>query len=354
MKGLAIIGKDHVEWQEKEKPAVGKRDVLCSPVAVTPCTTDVHQVKYYSESGIMKKGTFLGHEAVGKIVEAGEEVKKFKVGDIVVVPSVTPEWDGWEIQDGLSKFSNGNAYLFTMAKDGVFAEYFHVNDADHNLALLPEGVSPEEGVMAVDMLATACAGVERAGIKFGDSVVVFGIGPVGLLSIAAAKSKGAGKIAALGTKKECIELAHFYGAQNVFDYHDVDVKEQIIEWNNHRPVDVVITAGGNSDVVSKALSIVKLGGAVSNVAGFFDREVSFATSIDEWYMGTGDKAIYGTMVPGGGRYMERMLSLISSGRVDVKPLIKPVLYGFDEIPRALQLMSDKSEGVIKPVVLLEG
>ncbi len=350
MKGLALLGKGEIGWIEKDKPVPGPRDVICQPIAVCPCTTDAHCVKEFPFPHM--KGIFLGHEAVGKIVEAGSEVHLFKPGDVVVVPSVTPEWDGWEVQDGLSKFANGSGYLFTQKKDGVFAEYFHVNDADQNLALLPEGISPEEGIMAVDMLATACAGVEAADIRFGDTVVVCGIGPVGLLCIAAAKLKGAGKIIALGTREISIEIAYQYGASEVLDYHDPDLMASVIEANGGRPADVVITAGGNASVIEQALSFLKFGGTVSNVAGFVgDAQVSFST--EAWFLGTADKTIKGVMVQGGGRYMERMLSLMVQKRIDVKPIACPVMHGFDKIPDALQLMVDQSRDIIKPVVIID-
>ena len=350
MKGLALMGKKDVRWIEKPRPKPGAFDVICKPVAVCPCTTDAHCVEHFPFPHM--QGIILGHEAIGKIVETGEGVKDFKSGDIVVVPSVTPQWNALEVQDGLSKFSNGSGYLFTQKKDGVFAEYFHVNDADQNLAHLPQNMSPKEAIMAVDMLATACAGAEQAQITFGDTVVIFGIGPVGLLSIAAARQKGAGKIIALGSRKKCIDLAYTYGADIVIDYHRDDLIPAVLASNHQKPVDVAITAGGGSGVISTALEMVKMGGMISNVAGF-TKEKETILSNDAWFLGTSDKTIKGTMVPGGRRYMERMLALISSRRIDVSPIADPVLYGFDNILTALNLMVQKPDTIIKPVVLLE-
>ena len=80
----------------------------------------------------------LGHEAVGVIEEIGSEVKDFKPGDKVIVPAITPDWRSMEAQDGVPMHSNGmlGGWKFSNSKNGVFAEYFHVNDADMNLALL--------------------------------------------------------------------------------------------------------------------------------------------------------------------------------------------------------------------------
>jgi threonine dehydrogenase-like Zn-dependent dehydrogenase len=93
------------------------------------------------------------------------------------------------------------SFKFLTQKDGVFAEFFHVNNADANLVLLPEGVSPEAALMTVDMMSTGFHGVELANIEFGDSVAVIGIGPVGLMAIAGAALKGAGRLIAVGTRK---------------------------------------------------------------------------------------------------------------------------------------------------------
>ncbi len=76
-------------------------------------------------------------------------------------------------------------WKFSNFKDGVFAEYFHVNEADANMALIPEGIKPETAVMLCDMMPTGLHGAELADIRFGDTVCVIGIGPVGLMAVGA-------------------------------------------------------------------------------------------------------------------------------------------------------------------------
>jgi threonine dehydrogenase-like Zn-dependent dehydrogenase len=346
IKGLALIDKNLVQWIEKEAPIAGPRDAIVRPVAVCPCTTDAHGVETMALKHM--KGLFLGHEAIGTIVEVGREVKDFKPGDYVVVPSVTPEWNSMEVQDGLSKFSNGYGFLFTRTKDGVFAELFHVNDADMNLAHLPDGMSPVKAVMAVDMLATGCAGAEAADIRFGDTVVVIGIGPVGLMSICAARLQGAGKIIAIGSRKACVDLAKHYGATEVVNYKTDDIQKSVFAVNGGKPADVAIVAGGSSGMVSTALGLVNRGGTISVVATFLSDSTTVLSN-DDWLS---DKTIKKIMVPGGRRYMERMLNLIQFNRVDPEPLASHIFHGFDKIRDALQLMMDKPQGLIKPVVLI--
>jgi threonine dehydrogenase-like Zn-dependent dehydrogenase len=348
MKGLTLEGKGIVAWRDRPVPKAGPRDAILRPLAVSPCTTDAHLVENFPFPKM--KGVILGHEAVGEIVEVGAEVKVFRIGDHVLVSSVTPEWDAIEVQDNLAKFSNGMGYLFTQSKDGVFAEYFHVNHADQNLALLPAGITPLQAVMCADMLPTACAGAEAADIRFGDSVVVIGIGPVGLLSVAAAKLRGAGQITAIGTRKSCVDAAYKYGANCVLSYKDDGWDQKAVEVNGH-PYDVAIVAGGKSSSIGMALGMVKMGGTVSNVAGFIEESTILPN--DKWFLGTSDKTIKGTMVPGGRRYMERMLNLVFHERVDVIPLASHVLHGLDAIEEAVSLMAKKPDDLIKPVVLLE-
>lgn len=99
-----------------------------------------------------------------------------------------------------------------MQKDGVFAEYYHVNNADANLFLMPDDVSIEDALMTTDMMSTGFHAVENAEIKYGDNVVVFGIGPVGLMAVAGAALLGCGKLYAIGTRPNCAALAREYGA----------------------------------------------------------------------------------------------------------------------------------------------
>jgi threonine dehydrogenase-like Zn-dependent dehydrogenase len=151
-------------------------------------------------------------------------------------------------------------WKFSNFKDGVFAEYFHVNDADGNLALIPEGVDPIEAVMLCDMVPTGFHGVELADVQFGDTVCVIGIGPVGLMAVAGAVSRGASRLFAIGSRPKCIEVAKEFGATDIINYHEGDIVEQIMEKTQGKGVDKVIIAGGNSDTFIQAVKIVKPGG----------------------------------------------------------------------------------------------
>src|SRR5665647_1785161 len=90
MKGFAMLSVNKVGWIEKEKPVAGPYDAIVRPLAVSPCTSDIHTV--FEGALGDRHDMLLGHEAVGIIDEVGSEVKDFKAGDRVIVPAITPDW----------------------------------------------------------------------------------------------------------------------------------------------------------------------------------------------------------------------------------------------------------------------
>ena len=126
MKGYAMLGIGKTGWIEKERPLCGPLDAIVLPIAVSPCTSDVHTVW---EGAIGDRhNMILGHEAVGEVVEVGALVRDFKCGDRVIIPAITPDWGALESQAGYSMHSGGMlaGWKFSNFKDGVFAEFFHV------------------------------------------------------------------------------------------------------------------------------------------------------------------------------------------------------------------------------------
>ena len=195
-----MLGIGKTGWIEKDAPACGPLDALVKPLAVSPCTSDVHTVW---EGAIGDRhDMILGHEAVGEVVEVGALVKDFKPGDRVIVPAITPDWGALESQAGYSMHSGGMlaGWKFSNFKDGVFGELFHVNEADANLALLPPDIDMAAAVMLSDMVPTGFHGVELADVQFGDDVCVIGIGPVGLMAVAGAALRGAAHLYAVGSR----------------------------------------------------------------------------------------------------------------------------------------------------------
>jgi threonine dehydrogenase-like Zn-dependent dehydrogenase len=296
----------------------------------------------------------LGHEACAEVVEVGSLVKDFKKGDKVLVPAITPDWNSLEAQAGYFMHSGGMlaGWKFSNYKDGVFAEYFHVNDADGNLALLPKNITPVDACMLSDMVPTGFHGVELADVQFGDTVLVIGIGPVGLMSVAGANLRGASRIIAVGTRPNCVEVAKGYGATDFISYKNGSIEGQVLKMTNGKGVDKVIIAGGGVETFEAAVKSLKPGGKIGNV-NYLGKGDYVTIPRVEWGVGMGHKQITGGLMPGGRLRMEKLGSLVSAGKLDVHPLVSHVFKGWDNLEKALFLMRDKPADLIKPVVDLQ-
>jgi len=243
-------------------------------------------------------------------------------------------------------------WKFSNFKDGLDSEFFHVNDADGNLAHMPENINTVDACMLSDMVPTGFHGVELADVQFGDEVLVIGIGPVGLMSVAGAHMRGASRILAVGTRPKCVEVAKFYGADEFISYKNGSIEEQVLEMTGGKGVDKVIIAGGDVDTFDSAVKALKPGGKIGNVNYLGSGDMISIPRV-EWGVGMGHKQIVGGLMPGGRLRMEKLGALVSSGKLDVSPLATHVFDGWDYIPEALQLMKDKPAELIKPVVKLD-
>lgn len=349
MKGYAMLGIGNTGWIEKEEPTCGPLDALLKPIAVSPCTSDVHTV--WAGALGDRHNMLLGHEAVGEVVEVGSLVKDFKVGDIAVVPAITPDWGALASQEGFAMHSGGMlaGWKFSNFKDGVFAEVFHVNEADANMAHLTEGIEPSTATMLCDMMPTGFHAAELADVQFGDNVCVIGIGPVGLCAVGASVLSGAANIYAVGTRPNCIDIAKKYGATHIVNYKQGNIADQILELTKGKGVDKVIIAGGDNDTFADAIKMVKAGGTIGNV-NYLGEGDSIKIPRAEWGCGMGHKTIRGGLMPGGRLRVEKLMRLIETGRFDPSPLLTHKFTKFEDIETALYLMKDKPSDLIKPVV----
>lgn len=334
-------------WLEKEIPEVGPFEALLSPVAVLPCTSDVHNAHFRKAY----PNRILGHEGVGKVEKVGAYVTDIHPGDVVAVPAVTPVWRGREIQEGLPEHAGGflgGRYLSSKL-DGMFGEFFIVPDADMNLARIPAGVSLDAAALVGDMVTTGFTGVEGADVQFGDTVVVVGIGPVGLMSVAGTALRGAGRIIAVGRREVTKRLAREYGATDVLDYSDGPVADQVLELTGGERADRVIIAGGNPDIISQAYRMARCGGTISNIAGFFgDFQIGVADS------GTlvAHQVLTGRLCAGGRLRLEKLMALIQAGRLCPEKLITHRFTGFEKIEDSFCLMENKTDDIVKPIVYI--
>ena len=351
MKGFAMLRIGEVGWVEKPRPVCGPLDAVCRPLAAAVCTSDVHTV--WEGAVGDRHDLILGHECCAEVVETGALVKDFKPGDRVLVPAITPDWSSLEAQAGYAMHSGGilAGWKFSNIKDGVFAEYFHVNDADGNLAHLPEGMDIMEACMLSDMVPTGFHGAELADVQFGDTVLVVGIGPVGLMSVAGAALRGAARVFAVGTRPVCVDAARQYGASDFISYKNGPIDGQVLELTGGRGVDCAIIAGGDVDTFIPVVKVLKPGGKIGNV-NYLGSGEYIRLPRAEWGVGMGHKQINGGLMPGGRLRMEKLAALLQYGRLDTAPLLTHRLSGFESLETALLLMKDKPKELIKPVVLL--
>lgn len=353
MKGYAVLAPGEHGWLEREKPTAGPMDAVVRPIAVAPCSSDTHTMHMGSTTG---SPVILGHEAVAEVVEVGALVRGFRPGDIVVVPCVTPDWEAPALQqrgaNNAHDYASMASFKYLTQKDGVFAEFFHVNNADANLVLLPKDVSVDAALMTVDMMSTGFYGAEMADIQLGDTVVVFGIGPVGLMAVAGAALRGAAHLYAVGSRPDCAALAREYGATDIINYREGDIVEQIMALTHGKGVDRVVVAGGDTEnTFVQAITMLKPGGRIGNVNYLGSGDYVRIPRV-EWGCGMGHKVIAGGLMPGGRRRMEKLAALLSTRRLDPGKMLTHRFNGFEHMEEALMLMKDKPRDLIKPVVIL--
>ncbi len=353
MKGFGIIEPCvKVGWMEKDIPEIGYYDALMKPVMLAPCTSDCHGSLQCAPELAGPAGRILGHEVVAEVVEVGEGVKDFKPGDIVAVPAATPDYRAIECQDNIAQHAHGalQGMVLSTGIDGTFAEYFRCPDIDNNAAFIPEGVTLEQAVLVGDMVTTGFHGAELADIKFGDTVVVIGIGPVGLMCVAGAGLRGAGTIIGIGRRQITRDMAIEYGASHTIDYTEGDIVKQVMDYTGGKLVDSVIITGGGQGKIAEALRMLKPNGIVANLEGMYDE-----LHVPAWdsIMWCAHKTLTGGLCPGGRRRMERLFDIIKSGRVDPSKMITHKLYGFESIEEGFNMMMDpKSDEVVKPIIYL--
>ena len=350
MKAFVLAEPGKVQWYNAPEPELTPYGAILEPIAVTPCSSDVHTV--FGGGSPKQPNLVLGHESIGRVVAVGEYVKDFKIGDKVAVPAITPDWREKSIQEGNDRHASApfSGHQLRRTQPGVFSERYLIKDADTTLAHIPEGITDEQALMSVDVVTTGFTGAEYADIKFGDTVCVIGIGPIGLMAVAGARLRGAGKIIAIGTRPVCVELAKQYGANQVLSYKEGDIVEQIKEITHGVGVDSTIIAGGTVEVLEQAYDMTRYGiGTISNI-NYFGGKGYLPLPIFSGGRGMCGKTLHMELAKGGRTRIERIMSMIENGRVDPSPLITHHMYGLERVEDALYLMRDKPDNLVKVMV----
>jgi threonine dehydrogenase-like Zn-dependent dehydrogenase len=245
MKALVYNGPRDVQVREVPDAKIERAtDVLVKISSANICGSDLHM---YEGRTSMEPGRILGHENMGEIIEVGPAVDRVKVGDRVCLPFNIGCGFCENCEKGLTGFcltanpgTAGAAYGFAGMGpySGGQAEYLRVPYGDFNCLVLPRGSEEKENdyVMLSDIFPTGYHATELAGVKPGDSVVIYGAGPVGLMAASSATLKGASMVMVVDTHKDRLKLAEKLGAIAINDTEG-DGVERIMELTGGKGAD---------------------------------------------------------------------------------------------------------------------
>jgi alcohol dehydrogenase len=346
MKAAVFVKAGKIELRKKPIPEIGPTDALIKITTTTICGTDVHILK--GEYPV-KSGLTIGHEPVGEIAKLGQAVTGYGVGQRVVVGAITPCGQCNPCLDGCYSQCGGHVmggWKFGNTIDGCQAEYLLVPNAQANLTVIPDLLTDEQVLMCPDIMSTGFSGAESGQIKIGDSVAVFAQGPIGLCATAGAKLRGASQIFAVDGNERRLEVSQSLGATVTINYKTHNPVEVIKDMTHGRGVDVAIEALGTQTTFESCLRVLRPGGTLSSL-GVYSGELKLP--LDAFAAGLGNYRIVTTLCPGGKERMRRLLTVVASGNVDLKPLVTH-RFKLDEIEKAYELFANQRDGVLKVAI----
>ena len=354
MKAAVFVEPGRIVLEDKPIPDVGPNDALIRITTTTICGTDVHILK--GEYPVASRLT-VGHEPVGVIEKLGSSVSGYEEGQRVIAGAITPCGYsyaclcGMHSQDGGSGkhgFKALGGWRFGNTIDGAQAEYLLVPDAMANLCPIPDALSDEQVLMCPDIMSTGFAGAESGHIRIGDVVAVFALGPIGLCAVAGAKLLGASTVIGVDTVAARLSVAGKLGATHVLDFKQCNPVEEIMRLTDGRGVDCAIEALGTQQTFESALRVLRPGGILSSL-GVYSGDLTIPMSA--FGAGLADFKIVTTLCPGGKERMQRLLNVVASGDVDLKPLVTH-RFKLDQIEAAYELFANQRDGVMKVAITL--
>jgi threonine dehydrogenase-like Zn-dependent dehydrogenase len=386
MKAICWQGIHEVGVEDVPDPhLINPRDAIIKVTCCAICGSDVHLYDGYVPG--MYRGDILGHEFMGEVVELGGAVRNLEVGDRVVVPFAISCGNCFFCERemfSLCENSNPNAHLaeklWGHSPAGLFgythmlggyaggqAQYVRVPFADIGPLKIPDGLSDEQVLFLGDILPTGYMAAENCDIKEGDTVAVWGCGPVGQFAIKSALLLGAERVIAIDRFPERLEMAE--GDRTLaLNYEDVDVLDALSELTGGRGPDACIDAVGmeahmpgihgaydkvktslrmetdRPSVLRQAIAACRNGGTLSvpGVYGGFIDKVPFGSIMNRAItVKTGQTHVQ--------RYMRPLLERIEKGEID-PPFVITHRVGLDDVPRAYEMFRNKEDECIKVVV----
>ena len=388
MKAVCWWGKGDVRVVDVPEPKIlNPHDAIVRVTLTAICGSDLHLYDGYVPS--MMRGDILGHEFMGEVVEVGPEVKNLAVGDRVIVPFPIACGRCWFCLEGLWSLcdnTNPNAWmneaLMGYATAGIYgyshmyggyaggqAEYVRVPFADENPTKIPAGLPDEKVLFLTDIFPTGYMAAENCGIRKGDTVAVWGAGPVGLFAMRSAWMLGAERVIAIDRFRERLNLAASDGRTETLDYgEDDDVFDQLRELTGGRGPDRCIDAVGmeahgtfidalmdrmkqaakvqfdRAHVLRQAIHSCRKGGTVSIpgvYAGFIDK-IPFGTAFGKGLtLKMGQTHVH--------NYTRPLLEKIERGEIDPSFIISHRV-SLDEAPEMYRTFRDKEDQCTKVVM----
>jgi threonine dehydrogenase-like Zn-dependent dehydrogenase len=387
MKAVCWHGANDVRVDTVPDPKIiNPRDAVIKITSTAICGSDLHLYDGYIPS--MEPGDILGHEFMGEVVELGSEVRNVKVGDRVVVPFTIScgncffcNRDLWSLCDN----SNPNGWMaekmYGHSPAGLFgyshmlggyaggqAEYARVPFADVGLFKIPEGLTDEQVLFLTDIFPTGYMAAENCHIQPGDTVAVWGCGPVGQFAIRSAYMLGAERVIAIDRIPERLQMAQEQGKAEILNYEELDVGEALKEMTGGRGPDACLDAVGmeahGTDAMSfydKAKQAVRLetdrptalrqvmvacrkGGHVSLAGvygGFLDKIPMGAAFNKGLTFKMGQTHVH--------KYLRPLLERIQNGEIDPSFVITHKM-SLEDAPKGYEIFKHKKDNCIKVVL----
>jgi 2-desacetyl-2-hydroxyethyl bacteriochlorophyllide A dehydrogenase len=279
------------------------------------CGSDLH---IYHGRVQIEPGFTLGHEYVGTVIAAGDEVKRVAIGDRVLGCFQTACGVCFFCRRALyhrcvqSRTFGHGATLGSL--QGTQAEEALIPNADLVLRRVPDGMSSEVALFAGDVMGTGFHAVQESGMRPGDLVAVLGLGPVGLCAVQVARAAGAAHVFAIDTVPERLAVAESFGAQPLHAEED-DVREQVRAGSEGRGVDVCVDAVGDGRVLESAIRLTRACGAIQCVGVYAERtEVHMGLL---WLKALTLRGGHANVLA----HVDRVLAMLAAGVLDPTPLV---------------------------------